>query len=144
MFSLRMAMAVITYYAITKQPMQCIGCFMPGDGGNCDALATAAVVFAYDGGGGDSVCCFVPGGTGNCDAVATVAVVFANDDSGGNNVDCFVLGARGNCDPVATVAVVFDSKFGFFVKFLTTHLPIQAWICIKTQKAEYSSPRFFT
>ncbi len=34
---------------------------MRGDGGNCEAVATVAVVFAYNGGGGDSVCFICPG-----------------------------------------------------------------------------------
>jgi hypothetical protein len=42
------------------------------------AVAMLAVVFANDGGGGNSVGCFVLGARGNCDAVATVAVVFAS------------------------------------------------------------------
>ncbi len=53
------------------------GCFVSGDGGNCDAVATLAGVFAYDGGGDDSLCFFLLGDGGNYDAVATVAVVFA-------------------------------------------------------------------
>ncbi len=52
---------------------------MPGDGGNCDAVATVAVVFSYGGGGSDSVGCFVPGYESKCDNVAMVAVVFCSE-----------------------------------------------------------------
>jgi hypothetical protein len=32
---------------------------VPGYESNCDGVVTVAPVFAYGGGGGDSVCCFV-------------------------------------------------------------------------------------
>jgi hypothetical protein len=55
-----------------------------------------------------------------------------------------VAGDGDNCDPVATVAVVFDSKFIFFVKFLS-HLPvpIQAWIAQKPREPNIRRCVFF-
>jgi hypothetical protein len=66
--------------------------FCAQGGGNCDAVATEAVVFAWDGGGGDSVGCFVSGDGGNCDAVATMAVVFFYYGDGNESLCCFVPG----------------------------------------------------
>ncbi len=62
-------------------------------------------------------------------AVATVAGVFAYDGDGNCTVCCFLPGDGGNYDMhCSDRGVVFASKLIFFVKFLTTHLPIQAWI----------------
>jgi hypothetical protein len=60
-------------------------CFVPGDGGNCDAVATVAGVFAQSGGGGKSVGCFVLKSAG-CFVPKCVG--------------CFVPGDGGNCDVV--------------------------------------------
>ncbi len=56
-----------------------MGCLVLRDGGNCDAVAMVAGVFAYNGGGNDSLCCFVPGYESKCDTVAMVAVVFRSE-----------------------------------------------------------------